>query len=138
MNKILKMYNFIFYFVYVQNIRKDGNKGARALGAIIIYFVLLGQIFCLFVLFQYFYLKITLQDFLKQTDIPQKSINAPPIFISALLLMLFIYFYYNEKKIDIIKKKYNNKSKLEFCTSKNTMKFLLIFLIPWVIAITLG
>lgn len=132
------MYNFIFYFVYVQNVRKDGNKGARAVGAIIIYFVLLGQAFCLFVLFQYFYRQITLHDLIKQTHVHQKNISAPPIIIPALLLMFFIYLYYNDKKVDRIKDKYSNKDKTEFCTPRNTMKFLLIFLIPWIIAITLG
>jgi hypothetical protein len=37
-----------------------------------------------------------------------------------------------------IKKKYSNKDKFEFCTSLNTIKFLLLFITPWIIAIVLG
>jgi uncharacterized membrane-anchored protein len=132
------MYNFIFYFVYVQNIKKDGNKGAKALGAVTIYFALLGQTFSLFVLYQYFYQRITLKSLLNQNNIQQKSINITPVVILALLLMVFIYFYYSDKMVLKIKKKYSNKDKFEFCTSLNTIKFLLLFITPWIIAIVLG
>ena len=133
------MYNFIFYFAYVQHIAKDGNKGARAVGAMLVFFALLGQAFCLFVLFQYFFRKITLHNLIKQTNTPQQSIiSTPIIIISVLLLMVFVYLYYNDKKIDRIKLKYGNKSKVEFCTPMNSVKVLLIHFTPWIIAIILG
>jgi hypothetical protein len=132
------MYNFIFYFVFIQHLEKDGNKTARTFGAILVLFSFFGQAFCLFELFQFFYLKITQHNFLRQSDTPQKTGSDVPIIIFTVLLMVLMYFYYNDKKIDRIKKKYKNKSKVEFCTSQNTMKFLLIFLIPWIITIVLG
>ena len=133
------MYNFIFYFVYVQHLAKDGNKTARAFGAILVFFSLFGQAFCLFVLFQYFYLKVTQHNLLKQSDTPQKTIiNEPTIIISTILLMVFGYLYYNDKRVLRIKNKYGNRDKEEFCTSKNTIKLLLVFSIPWIIVIALG
>jgi len=132
------MYSFIFYFVYVQHLAKDGNKTARAFGAILVFFSLFGQAFCLFVLFQYFYLKVTLHNLLKQTNTPQVSTNPLPIIILIVLLMVFAYLYYNDKKVFRIKNKYGNRDKAEFCTTQNTIKLLLIFSIPWIIAIVLG
>jgi len=39
------MYDFIFYFVYVQHIARDGNKTARAFGALLVLFSIFGQAF---------------------------------------------------------------------------------------------
>lgn len=132
------MYNFIFYFAYVQHLPKDGNRTARTFGALLVLFSIFGQAFCLFVLFQYFYLKVTQHNLLRQSNTPQGSTNPLPIIISSILLMVFAYLYYNDKKVGRIKNKYGNKDKAEFCTSQNTIKLLLIFSIPWIIAITLG
>lgn len=132
------MYNFIFYFAYVQHIARDGNKTARAFGAILVFFSIFGQAFCLFVLFQYFYLKVTQHNLLRQSSTPQGSTDSFPIIISTILLMVFAYLYYNDKRVDRIKNKYGNRDKVEFCTSKNTIKLLLVFSIPWIIAIILG
>ena len=133
------MYNFIFYFAYVQHIARDGNKTARAFGAILVFYSIFGQAFCLFELFEYFYLKVTQRNLLRQSVTPQKTvINAPTIIIVTILLMVFAYLYYNDKRVLRIKNKYGNRDKEEFCTSQNTIKFLLIFSIPWVIAIILG
>ena len=99
------MYDFLFYFVYVQHLARDGNKTARTFGAILVFFSIFGQAFCLFVLFQYFYLKVTLHNLLKQTYTPQKSINGAPIIISTILVMVLMYFYYNDKRVLRIKNK---------------------------------
>jgi len=93
----------------------------------------------LFELFEYSYLKVTQHNLLRQSDTPQKTIiNDPTIIISTILLMVFAYLYFNDKKVLKIKNKFGNRDKAEFCTSQNTIKFLLIFLIPWIIAIILG
>lgn len=132
------MYNFIFYFIYVKNLENDGKKVARILGAMMVFSAFFGQVFCSFVLFQFFYKIITLHDLLKQSFRYQQRINIIPIFFFCGLCILLTFLYFNKERVIKIEEQFNNKSGLEFSTRQNVIKFVIVYLMPWVIAVVLG
>lgn len=134
------MYNFLFYFTYIQNIRKDGQLGARILAALGVIFVMMGQAFALFELFKRAYKVVTHNDFLKQSNLPQET---PPYFTyTSCCICIFIMFfsvkYYNKERTEKIAGRFENKNKKEFCTTKNTLLWVLLFALPLVVVIFLG
>jgi hypothetical protein len=132
------MYDFIFYFVYTQNLAKSGESGAKAFGAILAYFVILGQLAALFMLFQFFYEKSTGTHLLEGNSFNPSALPRNILVIFLAVGFMFLLYRYYSRNIDSIKKKFHNKNKKEFATSANVLKFLLIFVIPWIIVIIFG
>jgi len=137
------MYDFIFYFNYIINLKKCGNNGARYIGAIMVFFCLFLHIAMLFTIFQVLYLKITGRNFLHQSyDYTHQANPSQEIFAYGIGIILIIasIFYYNNRRVEIIKNKYGNQDKREFVNAKkiNILKFFSVFLLPFVVIIIFG
>lgn len=132
------MYNFVFYFVYIQNLEKNGNKTAIIIASILVYFLLLGQITCLYILLQYLYFNTTGSDLIGHKGNVHLSVFSNIIIGTTFVSLIFLIYKYYIKHIEAIQQKYHYQTKKDFSSKFNVIKFLLLFILPWIIIIAFG
>lgn len=128
------MYYFIFYFIYKAKLKADGASQSRYSASLIVSIFLgihLGLLYAVtrFVLCYYWQISIA------RSNVRAAKTNTLFYFLLAMLLCLICYFYFNKKRISIIETRYAQVEK--FYTFPKITKFILLFILPLLLAIYL-
>ena len=125
------MYNFIFYFIYRAKIKADGKRLTRYSASLIVGIYIgvhIGLLYAItrFILCYYW-----------QFSIAQSNTNSSGSnnfnYLAGIVLIFLCYKYFNEKRVIKILDKYEGIEK--FYSLKNILKFILLFIVPLLIAI---
>jgi hypothetical protein len=125
------MYNFIFYFIYRAKINADGKGVTRYSASLIVAIYLgvhLGLLYAITRFIFCYYWQISIA---RSNSHPSGFKNI----ILAIFLILLSYKYFNEKRVEKILNKHEGIEK--FYTLKNIIKFVMLFIVPLLIAIFL-
>ena len=129
------MYNFIFYFIYKRKIGKEGYALTRYSSCMIVALAIGIHIDFLYSILRF------LLCYYKHMSIARSG-SASFTLSQQFLLLLFLSgvfiltcLYFRSNRISIIEKKYGSVD--NFYSVKNAIKFLLIFILPFLISIFL-
>jgi hypothetical protein len=130
------MYNFVFYFIYLGQIRqKDtGPKAARIIASMIVSLLVLLHIGLLYTITRYLLFNLDGYDisFATGSSYSNKSLTIwLPVFV---LIYIVVFNIYTVKKIERLKYKFENSKIYSFT---NVLKFILIMVLPLLISIWL-
>ncbi len=126
------MYSFIFYFIYRAKIKADGKGVTRYSASLIvaIFFVVhLGLLYAIARFILCFYWQISIAT---GSSHPSALVRMSYLIIYIILVCLS-YKYFNEKRVTKILIK--NERIDKFYNLKNVLKFILLFIVPLLIAI---
>jgi hypothetical protein len=129
------MYNFVFYFIYKYELKKDNSFFlARYFASFVIAIVLaihFGFIYCLLRLILCYFWQISIARSSTQISV----IDNLKYYAAIITIVIIIFKYYTKARIEKIVTKYQNLER--FYTPYNIVRFFLIFLAPLIGAIIL-
>lgn len=128
------MYNFVYYFIYKAKLKSDGDSLARYSASLVVSIILAVHIGCLYAITRFFlcyYWGISIA----RTNARATAANNLSYLLFFVVVLCATIFYFNNKRVELIVNRYQNKE--IFYSLLSVTKFILIFLLPLLIAIFL-